>query len=92
MLILADAMAPGWKVEVDGEPIGRSTAWTVDLEERADVEVKIFDVTGQIVDRFEAAEARMGATADGDEIVRLAKEHAELKPVVEAARALTSSA
>ena len=28
----------------------------------------------------------MGAAADGAEIVRLAKEHAELRPVVEAVR------
>jgi peptide chain release factor 1 len=45
----------------------------------------------QIVDRFEAVEARMGATSDGVEIVKLAREHAELRPVVEAARALAKA-
>jgi peptide chain release factor 1 len=42
----------------------------------------------QVLDRYREVEARMGATADGAEIVRLAKEHAELKPVVEAVQAL----
>src|SRR5579875_1878509 len=42
----------------------------------------------QVIDRFGEVEARMGAAADGAEIVRLAREHAELRPVVEAARAL----
>jgi len=42
----------------------------------------------QVLDRFREVEARMGAAADGAEIVRLAKEHAELKPVVEAVEAL----
>ncbi len=42
----------------------------------------------QVVERFEEVEARMGATTDGDEIVALSREHAELKPVVEAARDL----
>jgi peptide chain release factor 1 len=45
----------------------------------------------RIVDRFDAVEARMGATSDGLEIVKLAKEHAELRPVVEAARALAKA-
>ncbi len=42
----------------------------------------------QVVERFEEVEARMGATTDGDEIVALSREHAELKPVVDAAREL----
>ncbi|MGF1463596.1 MAG: peptide chain release factor 1 [Maricaulaceae bacterium] len=41
----------------------------------------------QVIDRFDEVEARMGAAADADEIVKLAKEHAELKPVVDAAKA-----
>jgi len=39
-------------------------------------------------DRFREIEARMGAATDGQEIVRLGKEHAELKPVVDAVDAL----
>ena len=42
----------------------------------------------QVVERYEHVEARMGATTDGDEIVALSREHAELKPVVEEARKL----
>jgi peptide chain release factor 1 len=42
----------------------------------------------QAVERFEWVEARMGATADGAEIARLAREHAQLKPVADAVRAL----
>lgn len=42
----------------------------------------------QVIERFEQVEARMGATTDGDEIVALSREHAELKPVVDAARTL----
>jgi peptide chain release factor 1 len=42
----------------------------------------------QVRDRFREIEARMGAAADGAEIVRLSKEHAELKPVVDAVEAL----
>ena len=38
----------------------------------------------QLLDRFHQVEARMGAASDGAEIVRLSKEHAELKPVAEA--------
>ncbi|CAN5342246.1 peptide chain release factor 1 [soil metagenome] len=38
----------------------------------------------QLIDRFQQVEARMSAAADGAEIVRLAKEHAELRPVVDA--------
>ncbi|HEX8570899.1 MAG TPA: peptide chain release factor 1 [Caulobacteraceae bacterium] len=37
-----------------------------------------------VLDRFHQVEARMGAAADGAEIVRLSKEHAELKPVADA--------
>ncbi len=44
----------------------------------------------QVIERFEEVEARMGATTDGDEIVALSREHAELKPVVESARELIS--
>jgi len=43
----------------------------------------------QVVDRFEAIEAEMASTADADSIVRLSQEHAELKPVAEAARTLS---
>ena len=42
----------------------------------------------QVIERFDEVAARMGATTDGDEIVALSREHAELKPVVEAARDL----
>ncbi|HEY3814822.1 MAG TPA: peptide chain release factor 1 [Caulobacteraceae bacterium] len=45
----------------------------------------------QVLDRFHAVEARMGSATDGQEIVRLAKEHAELKPVAEAASALVKA-
>lgn len=38
----------------------------------------------QVLDRFHQVEARMGAATDGAEIVRLSREHAELKPVAEA--------
>ena len=38
----------------------------------------------QLLDRFHQVEARMGAATDGTEIVKLAKEHAELKPVADA--------
>jgi peptide chain release factor 1 len=38
----------------------------------------------QAVDRFERIEARLAAASDGEEIVRLGREHAELKPLVEA--------
>jgi peptide chain release factor 1 len=38
----------------------------------------------QVLDRFREIEARMGAATDGTEIVRLSKEHAELKPVADA--------
>ncbi|MBS0361845.1 MAG: peptide chain release factor 1 [Proteobacteria bacterium] len=42
----------------------------------------------QVLDRFREIEARMGAATDGAEIVKLSKEHAELKPVVEAVEAV----
>jgi peptide chain release factor 1 len=42
----------------------------------------------QVLDRFREIEARMGAATDGAEIVRLSKEHAELRPVVEAVQAV----
>ncbi|HEX5377948.1 MAG TPA: peptide chain release factor 1 [Phenylobacterium sp.] len=42
----------------------------------------------QVLDRFREIEARMGAASDGAEIVRLSKEHAELKPVVDAVQTL----
>jgi peptide chain release factor 1 len=41
-----------------------------------------------VLDRFHQVEARMGAAQDGAEIVRLSKEHAELKPVADAVAAL----
>ncbi|MDB5476172.1 MAG: prfA [Phenylobacterium sp.] len=37
-----------------------------------------------MLDRFREVEARMSAATDGAEIVRLSKEHAELRPVAEA--------
>ena len=50
----------------------------------------------QVLDRFREVEARMGAATEGPEIVRLAKEHAEIKPVADAvaglARARTEQA
>ena len=42
----------------------------------------------QVLDRFHEVEARMGAATDGAEIVRLSREHAELKPVAEAVQTL----
>lgn len=42
----------------------------------------------QVLDRFREVEARMGAAVDGAEIVRLSKEHAELRPVADAVDAL----
>ena len=41
-----------------------------------------------VLDRFHEVEARMGAAADGAEIVRLGKEYAELKPVADAVQQL----
>lgn len=43
----------------------------------------------QVLDRFHQVEARMGAASDGAEIVRLSKEHAELRPVAEAVEKLS---
>jgi peptide chain release factor 1 len=42
----------------------------------------------QVLDRFHQVEARMGAASEGPEIVRLSKEHAEMKPVADAVMAL----
>jgi peptide chain release factor 1 len=42
----------------------------------------------QVLDRFREIEARMGAATEGAEIVRLSKEHAELRPVAEAVMAV----
>ncbi|HYD45148.1 MAG TPA: PCRF domain-containing protein, partial [Phenylobacterium sp.] len=42
----------------------------------------------QVLDRFREIEARMGAASDGAEIVRLSKEHAELRPVADAVEQL----
>jgi peptide chain release factor 1 len=45
----------------------------------------------QVLDRFHQVEARMGAATDGQEIVRLSKEHAEMKPVADAVAALAKA-
>lgn len=45
----------------------------------------------QVLDRFREVEARMGAATDGAEIVKLSKEHAELKPVAEAVEGLAKA-
>jgi peptide chain release factor 1 len=45
----------------------------------------------QAVDRFERVEARLAASTDGPEIVRLGQEHAELKPLVEAIAAVKNA-
>jgi peptide chain release factor 1 len=42
----------------------------------------------QVLDRFREIEARMGVATDGAEIVRLSKEHAELRPVADAVQSL----
>ncbi len=44
----------------------------------------------QVLARFQEVEARMSAATDGAELVKLGKEHAELKPVAEAAERLTT--
>ncbi|MEJ0060994.1 MAG: peptide chain release factor 1 [Terricaulis sp.] len=44
----------------------------------------------QAVERFERVEARMSAAADSSEIIKLAKEHAELKPLVDSFAALNA--
>ena len=41
-----------------------------------------------VLDRFHQVEARMGSASSGPEIVKLGKEHAELKPVAEAVQRL----
>ncbi|MEH6665223.1 MAG: peptide chain release factor 1 [Brevundimonas sp.] len=45
----------------------------------------------QVLDRFHEVEARMGAASDGAEIVRLSKEHAEIKPVADAVQTLSKA-
>jgi peptide chain release factor 1 len=45
----------------------------------------------QVLDRFREVEARMGAASAAAEIVRLGKEHAELRPVAEAAERLSGA-
>ena len=45
----------------------------------------------QVMDRFRMIEARMGAASDGGEIVRLSKEHAEIRPVAEAVERLSKA-
>ncbi|WP_333591992.1 peptide chain release factor 1 [Brevundimonas sp.] len=45
----------------------------------------------QVLDRFHEVEARMGAATDGQEIVRLSKEHAEIKPVADAVARLAKA-
>jgi len=45
----------------------------------------------QVIDRYEEVEARMGAATATAEIISLSKEHAELRPVVEVARAVLSA-
>ena len=42
----------------------------------------------QVLDRFDQIEARMGVATESDEIVQLAKDHSELKPVADGVRAL----
>jgi peptide chain release factor 1 len=44
----------------------------------------------QIIDRFDEVEARMGVANDSKEIVKLSREHSELKPVADKARGLLS--
>ena len=44
-----------------------------------------------MLDRFREVEARMSAATDGAEIVRLSKEHAELKPVADAVLGLETA-
>ena len=43
------------------------------------------------MDRFRMIEARMGAATDGVEIVKLSKEHAEIKPVADAVERLVKA-
>lgn len=42
----------------------------------------------QVLERFDAIEARMSVANEADEIVKLSKEHAELKPVADGVRSL----
>ncbi len=44
-----------------------------------------------LISRFEAIEKSMETAMDADEIVRLSKEHAELRPIVESGRELTDA-
>ncbi|MEO6338887.1 MAG: peptide chain release factor 1 [Caulobacteraceae bacterium] len=44
-----------------------------------------------VLERFAEVEARMGAAKAGPEIVRLGKEHAELRPVADAVKALADA-
>jgi peptide chain release factor 1 len=44
----------------------------------------------QVLEKFDAIEARMGVASEADEIVKLSKEHAELKPVADGVRELQS--
>ena len=45
----------------------------------------------QVIDRFDEVEARLGAATDGEEIVKLSKEHAELRKVADKARELKTA-
>jgi peptide chain release factor 1 len=45
----------------------------------------------QVIDRFDQVEARLGAAAGPDEIVKLSKEHSELKEVAAKARELKTA-
>lgn len=45
----------------------------------------------QVIDRFDQVEARLGAAAEPDEIVKLSKEHSELKEVAGKARELKNA-
>ena len=44
-----------------------------------------------LIDRFELVEEKMSAVTDADEIVKLSKEHAELKPIADAGRELLAA-
>ncbi len=45
----------------------------------------------QVIDRFDQVEARLGSAAEPDEIVKLSKEHSELKEVAAKARELKTA-
>ncbi len=49
------------------------------------------DKLDRLIERFEEVEARMNSASDADEIVKLAKEHAELKEVVAVAREMVAA-